>query len=56
MNQHETLRANLESYSSRSAVKVSIGGLNAMTGRSVGDPALDGVQDYLAVGWPNGQM
>ena len=38
------------------AVKVSVGGLNALAGRPAEDPAPEGVQDYIPVGGEGGQL
>ena len=44
-----------ESSESSFAVKISIGGVNALTGLSQRENAI-GKQDYLAVGGKNGQL
>ena len=44
-----------ESSGSSFAVKISIGGVNALTGLSQRENAI-GKQDYLAVGGKNGQL
>ena len=38
------------------AVKMSVGGLNALTGRKAEDPPPEGVQDYIRVGGDGGQQ
>jgi hypothetical protein len=44
-----------ESSESSFAVKISVGGVNALTGLSQRENAI-GKQDYLAVGGRNGQL
>ena len=44
-----------ESSESSFAVKISVGGVNALTGLSQKENAI-GKQDYLAVGGKNGQL
>lgn len=38
------------------ALKISVGGLNALTGRKAEDPSPEGVQDYMPVGGEGGQL
>lgn len=44
------------SLSGRAAVKVSVGGVNALTGKPQGTAGQPGEQDYLPVNTVNGQL
>ena len=61
MYQREALWANFKTISTNNrtsaerAVKISVGGLNALTGRKAEDPVPSNVQDYLPIGGANGQ-
>lgn len=59
MYQREALWTSFNSTRPRDeqfAVKVSVGGINALTGHSAENPTPPGVQDYLAIGGPNEQL
>jgi len=54
MHQREAMWISFDSRS-RCAVKVSIGGINALTGTAQ-NASFNGKQDHLAIGGRNGQM
>lgn len=50
-----SFKTNSETGSKAHAVKISVGGINALTGLPMGDPSA-GKQDYLAINDENGQL